>query len=184
MSTPENVERVRDLLQQNCQITVRMFCELLYISKTACHRILPVDPGNPAVLIKFSCALFSFVLLQLDVCRLLFSNCEQLIVCGSEWNFGTSPVLSAATLHSTGWPTTYGPRQCYQLLHSILQGDQRLMDLASIISCYTPFYRVTHDLWTSPVLSAATLHSTGWPTTYGHYCRGWFRRSLWSKTFI
>ena len=131
MSTPENVERVRDLLQQNCQITVRMFCELLYISKTACHRILPVDPGNPAVLIKFSCALFSFVLLQLDVCRLLFSNCEQLIVCGSEWNFGTSPVLSAATLHSTGWPTTYGPRQYYQLLHSILQGDPRLMDITA-----------------------------------------------------
>lgn len=102
MRTPKNVRRVRGLLQQNCQITVRMFSELLYISKTACHKILHVDPGSPAVLIKFSCALFSFVLLQLDVCRMRFSNCEQLIVCSSEWNFGTSLVLSAATLHSTG----------------------------------------------------------------------------------
>lgn len=125
MSTPKNSERVRDLLQQNCQITVRMFSELLYISKTACHKILHVDPGSPAVLIQFSCALCSFVLLQLCVCRILFSNCEQLIVCGSEWNFGTSPVILAATFHCTEWSTTYG-----------------------------------------------------------HYCRGWFRGSLWSKTFI
>jgi len=108
MHTPKNIERVRDLLQQNCQITVRMFSELLYISKTASHEILHVDPGSPAVLIRFSCALFSFVLLQLDVCRMRFSNCKQLIVCGSEWNFGTSPLLSAATLHSTGRSTTYG----------------------------------------------------------------------------
>jgi len=27
-----------------------MFSELLYISKTACHKILRVDPGGPAVL--------------------------------------------------------------------------------------------------------------------------------------
>ena len=104
--TTKNVERVPDLLQQNCQITVRMFSELPYFSKTACHKILRVDPGSPAALIRFSCALFSFVLLQLDVCRMRFSNCEKLIVCGSEWDFGTSPVLSSATLHSTGSPTT------------------------------------------------------------------------------
>jgi hypothetical protein len=98
MRTPKNVERFRDLLQQNCQITVRMFSELLYISKTACHKILRVDPGGPAVLIKFSCVLFSCVLLQLDECRCV-AQTEQLIVCVSEWNFGTSPVLSAAILY-------------------------------------------------------------------------------------
>jgi hypothetical protein len=101
MITPKNNERVRDLLQQICQITAQMLLELLYISEAACDEILPVDPGSPAVLIKFSCALLFFVLLHLDVCRMRFSNCEQLIVCGSEWDFGTSPVLSTATLRST-----------------------------------------------------------------------------------
>ena len=46
MPTPKNVERFRDLLKRNCQITVRMFSELLYISKTACHKILHEDLGK------------------------------------------------------------------------------------------------------------------------------------------
>ena len=56
------------------------------------------------VLIQFSFALFSFVLLKLGVCHKHFSDCEQLIVCGSEWNFRTSPVLSAVTVRSLCLP--------------------------------------------------------------------------------
>jgi len=111
MRTPKNTERVRDLLQQNCQITVRMFSELLYISKTASHEILHVDPGSPAVVIRFSCVLFSFALLQST-----YVACASQTV--SSWSFVVQSGISE-------------PRQCYQLLHSILQSDLRIMGITA-----------------------------------------------------
>jgi hypothetical protein len=44
--TPEYIERVRNLLQQNRQITIRMLSEDLNINKMACHKILFEDLGK------------------------------------------------------------------------------------------------------------------------------------------
>jgi len=96
-----------------CQITVRMFSEFLYISRTACHEILHVDPGSPAVLIRFICAFSS-----------LSFYCNSTYVASapqtaSSWSLVVQSGISE-------------PRQCYQLLHSILQGDPRLMDITAV----------------------------------------------------
>lgn len=114
MRTPKNGERFRYILQQNCQITVRMFSELLYIGKMACHNILHVDPGSPAVLIKFGCAIFSFVL--------FVTRRTTYVACVSQTLNSRSFVVQSGIS---------GPRQCYQLLYSILQGDRRLIDITA-----------------------------------------------------
>jgi hypothetical protein len=46
MSTPENIQRVWDLLPQNRQITVRMLSEELNTGKISCHDILCKDTGK------------------------------------------------------------------------------------------------------------------------------------------